>query len=162
MVVDPTAMAAPTSYSIGTWFKTTTTKGGKLIGFGNNNRAPSTSYDKHIYMTNAGKLVFGVYTGSTQTISSSASYNDGKWHQVVATQGPTGMKLYVDGAQVASGNVTTNQSFTGYWRVGGDTLTSWPSAPTSSFFAGSIADVTIYNGTVLPATTVSSLFAAAQ
>ncbi len=134
-----------------------------MIGFGNNNRSPlSSSYDKQIYMTNAGKLMFGVYTGSTQTISSSSAYNDGKWHQVVATQGSSGMQLYVDGSSVASGPVTTNQSFTGYWRVGGDNLSSWPSAPSSNFFAGSIADVGIYNGTVLPATTVCSLYTAAQ
>ena len=39
------------------WFKTTTTSGGKIIGFGNSSTGDSSSYDRHVYMTNAGSLV---------------------------------------------------------------------------------------------------------
>src|SRR5690606_22635572 len=47
---------APTTYSIETWFKTTTTTGGKIIGYGNGRPRTDTgatrnsgSYDRHIY-----------------------------------------------------------------------------------------------------------------
>ncbi len=82
-------------------------------------------------MTNAGKLRFGVYTTGESTIETAASYNDNAWHQVVATQGTNGMKLYVDGLLVGSNPQVSAQQYTGYWRVGGDSLASWASRPTS-------------------------------
>ena len=74
-------------------------------------------------MTNNGRLVFGVYPGSVQTITRPRGYNNNQWHHVVASLGRVGMALYVDGARVASRtDVTTAQGYMGYWRVGGD---SW-------------------------------------
>jgi hypothetical protein len=133
------------AYSVETWFRTTTTRGGKLVGFGNNTTRNSGSYDKHVYMANDGRLIFGAYGGTTRTVSSGAGYNDGEWHHVVATQGAGGMTLYVDGARVA-GNAayTTHQSYAGYWRVGGDNLSGWPSRPTSDNFAGQLDETAVY------------------
>ncbi|WP_037826573.1 LamG-like jellyroll fold domain-containing protein, partial [Streptomyces sp. NRRL S-1896] len=85
------------AYTIETWFKTTTSRGGKLIGFGNNTTRNSGRYDKHIYMNNWGQLYFGAYDGGTRYLNTLTRYNDGKWHHVVGTQGPSGMTLYVDG-----------------------------------------------------------------
>ncbi|WP_030200509.1 DNRLRE domain-containing protein [Streptomyces sp. NRRL S-87] len=134
------------SYSLETWFKTGTTRGGKLIGFGNNTTRSSGSYDKQIYMTNTGRLVFGVYNGSTRTITTGLfdTFNDNKWHHVVATQGPSGMAMYVDGKLKDTLNVTTNQAYEGFWHVGGDNLSSWPNRPTSNFFAGQIDETAVY------------------
>lgn len=137
-------MQSPGVFSAEAWFKTTTTAGGKIIGFGNSQSGSSSNYDKHVYMTNSGQLDFGTYNGGTVVVTSPASYNNGHWHQVVATQGPSGMQLYVDGNVVASNSVTTNQSYNGYWRVGGDNLNGWPSQPSSSYFAGSIDEVAVY------------------
>jgi hypothetical protein len=134
----------PGAFTVETWFKTTTTRGGKLIGFGNNTTRNSGSYDKHLYMTNTGNVVFGVYTGSTRTLTSLGSYNNGAWHHVVGTQGPDGMKLYVDGKLLASNTVTTNQQYPGYWHVGADNLSGWPLRPTSSFFAGQLDEAAVY------------------
>ncbi|MFE9257989.1 DNRLRE domain-containing protein [Streptomyces sp. NPDC006879] len=134
------------SYTLETWFKTNTTRGGKLIGFGNNTDRNSSQYDKQIYMTNSGRLVFGVYDGSTRTISTGFwdSYNDNKWHHVVATQSPSGMALYVDGELEGTRSTGTHEQFAGYWHVGGDNLSSWPSRPTSNFFAGQIDETAVY------------------
>ncbi|MEU6754870.1 DNRLRE domain-containing protein [Streptomyces sp. NPDC046685] len=134
------------SYTIETWFKTNTTRGGKLIGFGNNTDRNSSSYDKQIYMTNTGRLVFGVYAGSTRTITTGLldTYNDNKWHHAVGTQGPSGMALYVDGQNKGTLGVTTHQAYAGFWHIGGDNLTSWPNRPTSSFFAGQIDETAVY------------------
>jgi hypothetical protein len=144
---------APTVYSEELWFKTALgyIKGGKLIGYGNAKTSASTSYDRQVYMTNAGKLIFGVYTGTTRTITSTGTYNDGKWHYVVATQGPSGMALYVDGALIGSNGVTGNQSYNGYLRVGGDSLANWPNAPQSNYFNGTIDEVATYAYALTPA-----------
>ncbi|MDF9812833.1 LamG-like jellyroll fold domain-containing protein [Streptomyces sp. SPB162] len=143
----------PDSYSVETWFKTTSTQGGKLVGFGSNtNGRLSSNYDKHIYMTNNGQLIFGAYVNGTRTIASGTGLNDGQWHHVVGTQGSNGMRLYVDGNLVSS-NIfnTTSQDYTGYWHVGGDQLNGWPSQPTSNYFAGSIDETAIYPSVLTPA-----------
>ncbi len=151
--------ARPTAFTLETWIKTTTTKGGRIIGFSNLTMQTSTSYDKHVYMANDGKLVFGVYDGATRTVTSPAAYNDGAWHHVVATQGSGGLALYVDG-QLRASNILykTNENYSGYWRVGGDNLNNWPNRPTSNFFAGQIDETAVYP-TVLPAAKVSSHYA---
>ena len=139
-------MATTPSFSIETWIKTTTRRGGKIVGYGSSNTGNSSSYDRHIYMDNSGHINFGVYPGSTQVITSPKTYNDGDWHYIVASLDATrGMTLYVDGKKVSSNpGVTTAQDYTGYWRIGGDNLGSWPNTPTSSYFSGSIGDVAIY------------------
>ncbi|MFE5790791.1 LamG-like jellyroll fold domain-containing protein [Rhodococcus erythropolis] len=143
----PSEKFAPQTFSAEAWFKTTSKAGGKILGFGDRNTGSSTANDRNVYMTNAGQLIFGTYTGATRTVSSPASYNDGKWHHVVATLGTTGMHLYVDGTQVGerADTVQAEYRIAGYWRVGGDIITGWPSAPSSSNFAGAIDEVAVYN-----------------
>lgn len=143
------------TYTIETWFKTNTTRGGKLFGFGNNQSRGSNQYDKHLYMTNDGRLVFGVYTGATRTVTTSAAYNDNTWHHAVATQGPGGMTLYVDGVQKGTLNVTTHENFSGYWHAGGDSLGGWPDRPTSEYWAGQLDETAVYP-TVLSAAQVQN------
>ncbi|MGY1748558.1 LamG-like jellyroll fold domain-containing protein [Modestobacter sp. SYSU DS0511] len=149
------AVPGPQTFSLQLWFQTTTGGGGKLIGFGNGTNGDlSSSYDRHVYMTDSGQLVFGVYNGSISTVTSPRAYNDGAWHLVTATfSAGDGLRLYVDGAQVARGSATGAEPFTGFWRIGFDNLNTWPSAPTSRYFAGSLAHVSIY-GTVLSAAQV--------
>ncbi|MEU0598829.1 LamG domain-containing protein [Streptomyces sp. NPDC006393] len=152
--------SAPSAFSLELWFKTTSTTGGKLIGFGNKVQLVSSQYDKHVYMTDSGRLVFGVRADTTRTITTVHSYNDGKWHHLVATEGSNGMKLYVDGSLRASNPlVTGNQSFTGYWRVGGDNLDSWPNKPTSRFYTGQLDEVAVY-GKALTASQVLAHYTA--
>ncbi|MFD7624960.1 DNRLRE domain-containing protein [Streptomyces sp. NPDC059851] len=139
------------SYSVETWFKTGTTRGGKLVGFGNNQARGSYQYDKHVYMTNDGRLVYGVYTGATRTITTTGTYNDDKWHHVVATQGPGGMTLYVDGVQRGTLAVTAHENYSGYWHAGGDSLGGWPNRPTSEFWAGQLDETAVYGSVLSPA-----------
>jgi hypothetical protein len=140
----------PQIFSEEIWFKTTT-GGGKLIGFGTSSSGASTQYDRHIFLNDGGNLVFGVYPGEVVTIASPKTYLDGKWHDAVATLAPStnaspGMRLYVDGAVVASDASTTSaESDTGYWRIGYDNLSAWGSEqPTNFFFTGSLAFASVY------------------
>ncbi|GHD45404.1 hypothetical protein GCM10008097_14640 [Mycetocola manganoxydans] len=156
---------APTTYTIETWFKTTTTTGGKIVGYGNGRPRTDTgatrnsgSYDRHIYMDNSGRLTFGVYTGSPVTLRTAASYNNGAWHHVVATQGTNGMRLYVDGALLGQNTTTAAQPYWGVWRVGGDNLSGWPDRPSSDFFGGQIDETAIY-GSALSAQQVQNHYA---
>lgn len=131
---------APQKFAVEAWFKTTSTAGGKIVGFGNASSGNSTSYDRHVYMDTSGRVNFGVYPGQERVVSSGKSYNDGAWHQVVANLGETGMTLYVDGKLVAQRDDTVSgQEYAGFWRVGGDS--SWSG---TNYFSGSIDEVAVY------------------
>jgi PKD repeat protein len=150
-------VVAPDDFAVEAWFRTTTATGGKIVGFGN--RSPgvstgvSTQFDRHIYMANDGRLLFGVRGTAASTITSTARYNDGAWHHVVGTLGDDGMRLFVDGAQIGAGNaaVTAGQAYPGEWRIGGDNLDGWNLRPTSRYFAGQIDEVAVYGAPLTPA-----------
>ena len=157
-----TAVPGPDVLTLSAWVKTTTTSGGKIVGFGDAQTGTSSNYDRHLYLDNSGHVWFGVYNGTTSTLESAKPINDGQWHQVVATLGPNGMALYVDGQQVASrSDVTQGQAYNGYWRIGGDNLNGWPSQPSSNFLAGSIADVAIFPA-VLTGATIANEYTVAE
>jgi hypothetical protein len=151
----PTSFVNPTAFTIEVWFRTSTA-GGYLIGFNNATTGAGTSYDRHLYLTTAGKVTFGVYPSARQVITSAKAYNDGAWHQAAATFGTTGMNLYLDGALVASNTaVTTAANYTGYWRVGYGGLASWTGAATNYFFNGQLGYAVVYNSTLNAATIAS-------
>ena len=139
------SVQGPKVYSEEVWFKTTSNSGGKLIGFGSARTGNSTTFDRHVFMTNAGKLRFGVIAGAETVIESPNAYNNGAWHHVVATQGTGGMKLYVDGQLVASNPQLNQGAYTGYWRLGGDNLASVASRPNSDYFAGQLDEAAVYD-----------------
>ena len=154
IAVSPMSEQPSDTFTVETWINTTSTSGGKILGFGNNPTGNSGSYDRHVYMDNSGRIWFGVYPGGVRTVNSSASFNDGQWHHVVASLGSNGMRLYVDGRRVgARTDVTSGQAYAGYWRIGGDNLGGWPSRPANDYFQGAIDDVAVYP-TVLAQTTV--------
>ncbi len=146
--------AKATDLTVQAWFRTSTTRGGKIIGYGNSQTGTSSSYDRHVFMDNAGRLHFGVLYGSVKSVvTSTQSYNDNVWHQVTATLGADGMKLYVDGAVVASrADATRAIEYPGFWRIGGDSLSGWANRPASDWFSGSIDEVAIYQRVLDPAT----------
>jgi PKD repeat protein len=134
------------TFSVEAWVKTSTTQGGKIIGFGNSPTGTSSSYDRHLYMDDAGRIWFGVYPGGVRTLNTTASYNDGEWHHIVGTLGANGMALHLDGKKIAQRqDVTSAQPYQGYWRIGGDNLGGWPNQPSSAFLAGDIDEVAVYH-----------------
>jgi hypothetical protein len=140
------AQTSPEVFSLEFWVRTTTLTGGKIIGFGDRTNGLSTADDRHVYMSDDGTLTFGIYNGGTVTITTPDAYNDGVWHHVVATFGSAGMRLYVDGRLRASNaGLTSATDYTGYWRIGGDGVISWPGEPTDYFFQGDLAEVAVYS-----------------
>ena len=102
----PAPVPGPQSFSVEAWFNTTTTSGGKIIGFGNAATGNSGNYDRHVYLDDSGRVFFGVWPGWGATLESSRSYNDGAWHHVVATDGPNGHDPATSTAS-SSGSVPT-------------------------------------------------------
>ncbi len=144
---DPVATTNPTTFSLELWFRSSSGTGGKLIGMGNVTTGSSGGFDRQIYLRDSGQLTFGIFAGSAVTVTSPLSYTNGSWHHVAATFGATnGERLYVDGALVASNSSPgTPQSYTGYWRWGGDNLGGgWPARPTSDYVNSDLDEIAIY------------------
>ena len=148
----------PDVFTLSLWFKTASTTGGKLIGFGEAQTGISHHYDRHLYMDNAGKIYFGCYNGSVRTINTAIAFNDNAWHYAAATLSGAGMMLYVDGVLAATNaNVTSGENYSGYWRMGFDDLTGWTNAPSSNYFIGQLDDIRVYDQ-AFSASEIASLY----
>jgi hypothetical protein len=92
-----------------------------------------------LYLNSSGNLEWEV---NGQAVASSSTYTDGKWHQVVASVGPNGLQLYVDGASVVTENtsMTANPNTAGKWSFGALQSTApFASAPTNATLTGDIS-----------------------
>jgi PKD repeat protein len=153
--VTRSSVLGPQTFSAEAWFQTTSKAGGRLLGFGNATTGTSKSEDRLVYMNAAGRVMFGVWPGVRRTLTSTAAYNDGRWHHVVASLSKSGTALYLDGKLVASDATSVSaQVLYGYWRIGGDT--TWEGA---QFFTGKLDEVAIYP-TALTASQVANHFTA--
>lgn len=155
------ASPGPANFTISVWFKTTTA-GGRLVGYGSSKTGSSGMYDRHIYMSNSGQIYFGIYPNAVQTLNTTASYNDGSWHNVIVTVSSTnGSSLYDGALQDSDPTMTTCQNYgaVGYWRVGYDNLSGWTNQPTNFYFTGTLDDIAIYTS-ALTTTQVYSLYGA--
>lgn len=149
-------VAAPAAFTLETWFRTTENRG-KIVGFGDRQTGLSPNNDRHLYITSAGRLAFGVYDDATRralTTLSPAGVADGSWHHAAATMSADGMRLYLDGTLAASDPNTAAKSYTGFWRLGYDRLSSiWEETPSTGVFVGDIDSVAVYDR-ALPAASV--------
>lgn len=162
VVVGGGALSNPTTYTVEMWFRTSSSAGGRLIGFESGTGNGSLSYDRHITLRNDGRLVYGDWaTSPYRVITTPTAYNDGEWHHLVLTAVPrSGSQqdavLYVDGDEVASGATSRVASYTGWWRVG-QGRTGLAGLPTN--FPGQVDQVAIYR-TALSASRVAAHYAA--
>lgn len=158
------SLLAPAEFSVEAWIRTSTTRGGWIVGFGDRKDGVSKPEftDRLLSMDDQGRVRFGVNNGAKRSIASGTGLNDNRWHHIVGTLGPTGMRLYVDGSAVASNSaVTSALAGQGHWRIGGDTLAGWGSRPSSDYFAGAIDDIAVYHRQ-LSATEIAAHAAAAS
>jgi len=154
------------TYSLEAWVRTTSTSGGAVLSDGLYTPQPdgrqSPTMDRVLYFGTDGTVHFGMFSNnSNQSIGSTSAYNDGAWHVLTATAGPSGAVLWVDGTQVAaSAALRDGAVFFGHWRLGGDSFLGWPNPPTSGYLAGSIANAAVYPS-VLPTAKIQAHFQAA-
>ena len=139
------ARVARQQFSVEAWFRTSSTTGGKIIGFGNSATGNSSSNDRHLYMGKDGRVRFGVSYNGAKVVASGPGLNNGQWHHAVGTFGGGTMRLYVDGVEVGSlPGVPMAGAYIGVWRVGGDNLNGWPNRPSSDYFNGTIDEPAVY------------------
>ncbi|NEK85474.1 PKD domain-containing protein [Blastococcus saxobsidens] len=141
------ATAAPNTFTQEAWIQTSSTSGGRIMGFANRATGTSTTFDRQVYLQSNGRISFAVkvptwfgLSSETRAVTSTASFNDGKWHHVAATMSRSGIALHVDGVLVGSRtDATTGQSYNGYFRVGADKAIAG-----ASTFTGRIDEVALY------------------
>jgi signal peptidase I len=149
-------VAAPTVHSVELWFRTTSTAGGYIAGFGSTVGATSSTEDRTLRMTATGQLTYGDWVSNPlRAISTPRAYNDGAWHQVVvAVANPSSFGdtvIYVDGSPVTSGQTSKAAAYTGYWHIG--------AGSGSAAFNGTIDNVSIFKSQ-LSAARVAAHYAA--
>jgi large repetitive protein len=164
-VVWPSLRSAPNVFTEMAWIQVPNgmSTGGRVMGYSNQVGTRSDQYDRHIYLDNAGHVVFGIWTGAATTLTSPGTVNDGKPHQLAASLGPAGGRLYVDGVLVAANaGWTAAQAFNGYWRVGWDNLNAWGTATDPADFGldGVIDEAAVFEGTQLTPAEVASTYTA--
>jgi hypothetical protein len=162
--------AAPGTWSLEAFVKTTSTAGGRILGFGTGSGgSASGTSDRHLYLTPSGNIALGILqsTSTKFAVTSPGTYRDGAWHHVVGTHNPTtgqpttGLRLYVDGNLVASQASTSALTpYTAFLRAGAESLSGWPGNPTSAYLSGQLDELAMYP-TALTAAQVSAHYDAA-
>ena len=102
------------------------------------------------------QLRFGTRTTAMNIVTSPLGYNDGTWHQLVATQSGAGMRLYVDGQLVGSDRADRCAELHRLLAGGRRQLLG----RTSDYFAGTIDEVAVWSDTALTAPRSTSLYQA--
>lgn len=139
------------TFSVEAWVKTTSTSGGRILGFGNGSgQNASSTVDRQLYLGSGGKVLFGIGSAKT-TLASTRAINDNAWHHVVGTyvSGTNGMKLYVDGVLQGQTRATTVLT-SGFWRAGAEGMSGWASNP-SQYFDGTMDELAVYSDVLTPA-----------
>lgn len=178
-VVAPTAVANTDTFTLSAWVRTGSNRGGWVVGMGSARWGTSSHRDRVLFIRDDGRPSFTVGIGPRTVVTGPDPVNDDQPHLLVATLGPAGMVLYVDGTAVASdASVTSGATFTGneptdqppplvaatpdgfgYWRVGFDDASDLgPGAPSRNQFNGRIDEVAVWQNRALSATAVSGLY----
>jgi hypothetical protein len=147
--------SAPNTFSLVAWFKAPShTTGGGIVGFDSSQNGTGASHDRQIWMDNSGKIVAGISGGNGVEATSTATYDNNAWHQVVAVFTTSKLTLYVDGSQVGTATSgITDKAYAGYWTVGFMNNTgTWADLPTTEEWTGAIADVAVIPSAVAAAT----------
>jgi hypothetical protein len=139
---------AGTPFTVSIWF-ITTNAGGTLFGQQGSSNPSSSSggYVPAIYVNANGKMVTSCFWGgSTNDISvSSASVNDGNWHNITVAFASGSQKTYLDG--VLTGTVSKTQttySSNYYYFLGAGYSEFWPLA-SGYYFNGRVGYMSFYN-----------------
>jgi hypothetical protein len=174
-VVWPTARPNLDTFTEMAWVRTTSTTGGRVIGMSSSTWALDVHCDRQIVVDDAGHARFEINPGLPYALTSSMLVNDGKPHFLVATLGPSGAALYVDGvrdqldpaqttAETYTGNETVSPTGTGpttpdgqgYWRVGWDDING--GGATDYGLAGVVDEAALFENKALTPAQVAALW----
>ncbi|WP_164743423.1 LamG-like jellyroll fold domain-containing protein [Microbacterium sulfonylureivorans] len=134
------------------WVKTTSTATNSYL-FGGWD-GPGVQFTFNTGTAGGGKV--NLYHSSFGRVNSTTSVNDGSWHLVTWRYVKNGtFKIYVDGTEEATANVTTPINWDDwYWIIGAE------GSSKSNGFIGSIDDVRLYDRALAPAE-IQNLYSAA-
>ena len=142
-------ISAPQSFTIMFWINTSTGKGGKIIGFSDNQGGASVTYhDREVILGTDGSLRFNLLDGGTMTTLYALNINnDGNWHHVAATLDNNMVaSIYVDGSLSQSLTLTNPANYQGWWVIGRNAGADDPSNTTvAQYFTGSVSELSIWN-----------------
>ncbi len=161
-VTSTTPITPSPEFTQSVWFRTTTERGGAIMGFSDAQTGTGLRDNRAIWMDNDGKVAFGIRRGNAANpgnsfVRSPGTYNDGSWHQAAAVfNGTNNITLYMDGVMVGTSSIT--QPFVpgpGYLRVGymdlarfytvfGANYDGYP-AVMSNFWSGSADEASMHN-----------------
>ena len=136
-----------TELTMSFWFKTTTTQGGKIIGFTDTkNGVTNGKHDREVIMEKDGSLRFNVKgESSSYTLSAVNKYNDGNWHNVkIRFKEFSEIEFHVDGCIVdvdyLNGYI---DPYSGYWIIGRNNESKLINDPEAinEYFEGSVCEV---------------------
>ncbi|MBV6518232.1 MAG: hypothetical protein DCC43_07945 [Candidatus Brocadia sp.] len=122
----------PGAVSVSAWFKTTDSNG--II-------IRKRSYGYGLDVWNSGRISFWIYNSAATLFRASSllAYHDNLWHHAVGVYDGSTVRLYIDGAQVASAPAGTIFYGAGGIAIGRDGDSS------GSYYSGLIDGVSIYN-----------------
>ena len=132
--------------------------GGPLAQFGSTSSAAPFGQYYELFVDTYGRLSWGADSyGNLNVLQNQdhMAYGDGNEHIAGILIGPSGMRMYADGALIGNNSVTLANYSQGYWFFGGAALTgaapgkTWPYAPPQSWFNGTIYYAAWWNGTQL-------------
>jgi hypothetical protein len=136
-------------FTVAAWFKTSSNFGSDAMivnkgGVGSESSSQNMNYG--IWMTSAEKIRGGFETSSASDhfVTSANSFNDGQWHYAVITYDGSNVRLYIDGAQVATkstSGASPETSGTKPVRIGANSRVT----PPGNFFTGEVDEVRVWN-----------------
>ena len=102
-------IAGPNIFSLEAWVKTTSTSGGKIIGFGNASTGNSAQLrPAHLHGQRRARLLRRLQQRRLpRSPVADRATTTAQWHHVVGTLDGAGMTLYVDGKQIGRNDGTT-------------------------------------------------------
>ncbi len=129
------ALLQPNTITVSAWFKTTNASYQRII------RKRWYGYSLNM---SSGQVVTDIWEadGTSLTVTSPSTYNDGAWHNAVFTYDGTNVILYVDGVRV--GKTVGSGTRTIYYTAGGLAI-GRDGDNAGDYFSGNIDDVRIYN-----------------
>jgi hypothetical protein len=149
----PAIIQPANNYSISLWYRTTT------LDLGHNPPAASEAIsqnDNWFIRIRTTDIAFTRRAAGTYAIcfATMSNHVDGRWHHVVGTVSPAGMKVYVDGVETCS---NTRGESNNYDRGPDLFVGRHPSSPDWDF-DGNLDDIRFYNR-ALPAAEIAALAA---